>query len=235
MLPKVIMHNAVSVDGRFDWIEPDLGLFYGIVAGFKEDATLVGSETVLAAYAPGGSQGESDEVEDEAADDGPQASPGEAHRPDASLPLLAIPDSRGRLRVWGKMLREPYWRAGVALCSRATPPEYFTYLDGIGVDYIVTGDERVDMRAALEELASRFGVKVMRADCGGTLNGVLLRAGLVDEVSLVVDPSLVGGTSPRSVFQAPDLDSLAGVIKLELLGLKRLEGGTVWLHYRVIH
>ena len=62
----------------------------------------------------------------------------------ASLPLLAIPDSRGRLRVWGKLLREPYWRAGVALCSRATPPEYFTYLDGIGVDYIVTGDERVE-------------------------------------------------------------------------------------------
>lgn len=154
MLPRVIMHNAVSVDGRFDWIEPDLGLFYGIVAGFSEDATLVGSETVLAAYAPGGIQGESDEVEDEAPGAGP----------DASLPLLAIPDSRGRLRVWEK----------------------------------------------------------------------LLRAGLVDEVSLVVDPSLVGGTSPRSVFQAPDLDSPAGVIKLELLGMERLEGGTVWLHYRVI-
>ena len=74
----------------------------------------------------------------------------------------------------------------------------------------------------------------MRADCGGTLNGVLLRAGLVDEVSLVVDPALVGGTSPHSVFLAPDLESPAGVIKLELLGLKRLEGGTVWLHYRVI-
>jgi 2,5-diamino-6-(ribosylamino)-4(3H)-pyrimidinone 5'-phosphate reductase len=234
MLPKVIMHNAVSVDGRFDWIEPDLGLFYGIVAGFKEDATLVGSETVLAAYAPGGSQGESDEMEDEVADGGPEAPSGEARRPDASLPLLAIPDSRGRLRAWEKLLREPYWRAGVALCSNTTPPGYFTYLDGIGVDHIVAGEDRVDMRAALEELASRFGVKVMRADCGGTLNGVLLRAGLVDEVSLVVDPAMVGGTSARSVFLAPDLESPAGVIKLELLGLERLEGGTVWLHYRVI-
>ncbi len=53
MLPRVIMHNAVSVDGRLDWIEPDLGAFYGIAAGFGEDATLVGSETILSAYASG--------------------------------------------------------------------------------------------------------------------------------------------------------------------------------------
>jgi 2,5-diamino-6-(ribosylamino)-4(3H)-pyrimidinone 5'-phosphate reductase len=222
MLPKVILHNALSVDGRFDWIEPDLGVFYTIAAAFKEDATLAGSETMLTAYPVERAESGEEELEPR----GIEAS--------KDLPLLVVPDSRGRLRFWRKLLREPFWRAGVALCCRATPPDYLAYLDKIGVHHVTTGEDRVDMRAALEVLAERFGVKVLRADCGGTLNGVLLRAGLVDEVSLVIDPTLVGGTSPRSVFLAPDLESPAGVIPLELISLEKLEGGSAWLHYRVV-
>lgn len=222
MLPKLVLHNAVSADGRFDWIEPDLGAFYGIAERFREDATLAGSETMLTAYPA--EEAETGEEEMEPAE----------FEPSGSLPLLVVPDSRGHLRFWRKLLREPYWRGGVALCSRATPPDYLAYLEEIGVDHIVAGKDRVDMRAALEELAARFGVRVVRADCGGTLNGVLLRAGLVDEVSLVIDPVLVGGTSPNSVFLAPDLESSGGVIPLELIGLERLEGGSVWLHYAVM-
>ena len=222
MLPRVIMHNAVSVDGRFDWIEPDLGAFYGIAAGFGEDATLVGSETILAAYAA------------EQAESGEEPPEPDVFESAEGLPLLVVPDSRGRVRFWGRLLREPYWRAGVALCSGATPREHLEYLERAGVDLIVAGDDKVDMRAALEELAERFGVGVVRADCGGTLNGVLLRVGLVDEVSLIVDPTMVGGTSPRSLFIAPDLEEPGGTLPLELLGMERMEGGSVWLHYRVI-
>ena len=36
----------------------------------------------------------------------------------------------------------------------------------------------------------------MRVDSGGALNGALLRAGLVDEISLLVHPVLVGD-APR--------------------------------------
>ena len=37
----------------------------------------------------------------------------------------------------------------------------------------------------------------VRVDSGGALNGALLRAGLVDEVSLLVHPRIVGGDGPR--------------------------------------
>jgi len=52
MLPYVILHNAVSVDGRMDWITPDLEQFYGLTGEFEEDATLAGCETMLKAYSP---------------------------------------------------------------------------------------------------------------------------------------------------------------------------------------
>lgn len=64
--------------------------------------------------------------------------------------------------------------------------EYIGYLEREGIDAIVTGEERVDLRAALEELADRYGVRTVRMDSGGTLNAALLRAGLVDELSVLV-------------------------------------------------
>ena len=47
MKPHVVMYNAVSLDSRFDWFSPDIGLFYEQVHRWNEDATLVGSETLL--------------------------------------------------------------------------------------------------------------------------------------------------------------------------------------------
>ena len=45
MLPRVIIHNGISVDGRMDWFTGDLGLYYGLAALLNADAMLSGSET----------------------------------------------------------------------------------------------------------------------------------------------------------------------------------------------
>ena len=58
-----------------------------------------------------------------------------------------------------------------------------SYLQDLNIDCIIAGHERVDLRQGLEELNARYGIRIIRTDCGGILNGVLLRAGLVDEVS----------------------------------------------------
>ncbi|OQA13894.1 MAG: 5-amino-6-(5-phosphoribosylamino)uracil reductase [Chloroflexi bacterium ADurb.Bin360] len=91
----------------------------------------------------------------------------------------------------------------------------------------------MDLRAALEEVTARYGVAVIRTDSGGTLHGALLRAGLVDEVSVLLNPCLVGGISPRSTFVAPDLSSQEGAIPLRLLEVSNIEGDIIWLRYAV--
>jgi 2,5-diamino-6-(ribosylamino)-4(3H)-pyrimidinone 5'-phosphate reductase len=75
---------------------------------------------------------------------------------------------------------------------------------------------------------------VVRVDSGGILNGALLRAGLVDELSLLINPGLVGGTTPRSAFVAPDLTSAGGVINLRLTHMEKVRGDVVWLRYEVV-
>lgn len=43
----------------------------------------------------------------------------------------------------------------------------------------------------------------------------------------------VGGTTPRSLFVAPDLTTPDGAIPLRLVDVQRLRGDTVWLRYEI--
>jgi 2,5-diamino-6-(ribosylamino)-4(3H)-pyrimidinone 5'-phosphate reductase len=196
-------------------------LYYGIAAEWNVDAALIGSNTVLMS-------GEPVSKEDETAFEPMKAEANDTR------PMLVIADSKGRVRSWHDIKKWPYIREAVALCSRSTPKEYLEYLEKRHIGYIIAGEDQVDFKAALEELNQRYGVKKLRVDSGGTLNGVLLRAGLVDEVNLLIHPALVGGTSGHSMFRAPDLTSAEGVIGLKLKSSKKIKGGIVHLQYDVM-
>jgi 2,5-diamino-6-(ribosylamino)-4(3H)-pyrimidinone 5'-phosphate reductase len=219
MLPRVFMSNAVSVDGRTTGFPWDIGLYYEMVGRGKADAHLAGSDTLLSSAA--------EEVPAVREDDKPPA-----ELPDDGRPLLVVPDSHGRIRNWHVLQSAPYWRGAVALCSRATPGDYLEYLNKRRIGYIIAGEEHVDMRVALEELNARYGVRLVHLDSGGTLNGVMLRAGLVDEVHVLVHPCLVGGR-PSSIFRSQDAGSPETPIRLELVKYEELRDGIVWLQYAV--
>jgi hypothetical protein len=38
LLPRIILHNVVSLDGRMDWFTPGVGLFYELASRWQEDA-----------------------------------------------------------------------------------------------------------------------------------------------------------------------------------------------------
>ncbi len=223
MLPRVVLFNAVSLDGRIDGFPLDICQFYELAAHWKEDAALAGADTILLP-----TELENVPEEDERAFEPPQKNPND-HRA-----LLVVPDSRGRVRCWHYLKALPYWRGFISLCSSTTPKEHLDYLKKRYVECIIAGDDHVDMRAALEELNSRYGVKVVRVDSGGVLNGVLLRRGLVDEVSVLVYPSLVGGISSHSIFHFQDPTLPEEVIPLKLMHIERLKGDIVWLRYDIV-
>ncbi len=68
-------------------------------------------------------------------------------------------------------------------------------------------------------------MKTVRVDSGGKLNGELLRLGLVDEISLLVHPYLVGGQSPASMFRAADLVHEVGVLRARAAAVPQGEAG----------
>ena len=63
-------------------------------------------------------------------------------------------------------------------------------------DVLVCGEEKLDARAMLLELARR-GLRQVLCEGGPTLFGTLLEADCVDELCLTLSPQLEAGAAPR--------------------------------------
>jgi 2,5-diamino-6-(ribosylamino)-4(3H)-pyrimidinone 5'-phosphate reductase len=220
MNPKVIVYAATSVDSRTTGFPVDMGLFYSLAAQWGEKASLVGCDTLLRAPV---------EIPPDDGADMPES----ASNTEDPRPVLVVPDSRGRLRSWHFWRAQPFWKDWIALCTRATPPAHIAYLNRKGIRSLMAGDQHVDFAEAFRELATRFGIDTIRVDSGGTLNGVLLRAGLVDEVHLLVHPVLVGDAERPTFFQDPIVNRAEG-IALQFLRSEVHGEGNLLISYKVV-
>lgn len=121
----------------------------------------------------------------------------------------------------------------LALCSPSTPEDYSQYLKERRIGTIVTGENRIDMRAALEVLNRDYGVKVLRVDSGGTLNSVLLHADLVSEVSVLIHPFISGGKADPTLADPlkAGIDPLQ--VHLRFRSAEVVWDGIVWARYSV--
>jgi 2,5-diamino-6-(ribosylamino)-4(3H)-pyrimidinone 5'-phosphate reductase len=116
MLPKVIVHNAISLDGSIKGFEIDLGIYYGILSAYKPEAILVGSNTIIEA---------SDEIAPEEESDflKPDISHGDKR------PYWVIADTRGVLKGLLHYYRKmEYVKDIIILVSEKTPASYLEYL-----------------------------------------------------------------------------------------------------------
>jgi 2,5-diamino-6-(ribosylamino)-4(3H)-pyrimidinone 5'-phosphate reductase len=220
MLPRIILHTAVSLDGRITGFPADLELYYTLAAQYNPDAVLFGSATILAAPS----------LDAPAEHREMFAPPPGAPDP---RPLMIVADSRGRIRCWEKLKAWPYVRDFVALCSSSTPREYLEYLASCGIHQIIAGDRQVDMRHALEQVSGQFGVRTVRADSGGTFNSVLLSTGLVDTVSVLVHPCIAGGNPEPTLFDPLRAGIGTANVPLTLTSCQVQKNGIVWLQYAV--
>jgi 2,5-diamino-6-(ribosylamino)-4(3H)-pyrimidinone 5'-phosphate reductase len=222
MLPWVITFNATSLDGCITGFDADVNLYYQLASEIGADAVLMGSKTVLTGFnaKPG-------DVSEESQED---FQPREMNTQD-QRPLLVVPDSRGKIRIWSEVRRMPYIRDIIVLCSRSTPQEYLDFLDERFIPYMIVGYEQADLETALNELNLQFNVKMVRVDSGGELNGVLFQAGLVDEVHVLIHPILVG-IAEDSIYNM--VGSTMENIQLKLVNINNLEDGMVYLKYRIL-
>jgi 2,5-diamino-6-(ribosylamino)-4(3H)-pyrimidinone 5'-phosphate reductase len=148
---------------------------------------------------------------------------------------FTVVDGRGRVRWFYKEFPDAQWLGWhlLVLVCRATPPEYLAYLRREEIPYLVAGEARVDLPAALAALRGELGVTVLVSTAGGRLNGALLRAGLVDEVRVDLLPAVIGSQGASSLFEAPPLGPQEKPIRLELKSCAQTEGGVVSLRYSV--
>lgn len=216
MLPKVILHNSVSLDGSLTNFEANLPLHYSLARKFNADASLIGSNTVkVGAELFGGSV----PLEEESDFEKPKR--------DSSLPYWVIPDTKGALKgILHTCRRFEYCRDAIVLVSENSPRDYIEHLKERNYDYHLVGENRVDLKRALVLISEKYGVKTLLVDAGQILGNLLLNQGLVDEISLLVHPVVVGPKSYRMFDNANN-------VKLKFVRNEKHENGCVWLVYKV--
>ena len=104
-----------------------------------------------------------------------------------------------------------------------------------GVSYIFAGERELDLALALEILNRELGIERLLLEGGGKSNGSFLRAGLIDEISLAVCPAVDGARGGPYAFDSreDETDARAPLRLMTLESCEVLEGGAVWLRYRL--
>ena len=122
----------------------------------------------------------------------------------------------------------------LVILTEQVPDSHLAGLRADKVSYIFAGKTTIDLAAALETLNRELGIRHVMVEGGGGANGALLRAGLIDEISLVVSPVIDGSSGAPTVFNSGDKDlGPAPIERMVLASHQILDGGAVWLRYKL--
>ena len=247
--PRVIMHSVVSVDGRLTTAPGVLLLFgdprWSAVAGDSSDVYA----RLMADYQPTALL----EEQRIAGTGGRSAGAAAALRGRRRRTVLGLSagvgcgragpqvvhevvSGRGRVRGWMKEYPGEEWAGWhlLVLVCRSTPPDYLAYLQSEGLPYLVAGTERVDLAAALGELADRLGGGNGRLDGRGPVE----RGAAARRAGGRREPGRLPGDHRRhghpGLADGPALAPEEVPIKLALKDCAAQEGGHLWLRYDVV-
>lgn len=121
----------------------------------------------------------------------------------------------------------------IEILAEKVSDEYLQYLQDKKISYIFAGREIIDFKSALDQLFEGFGIKTLMLEGGGHINGSLLNAGLIDEISLLLLPLADGMPRTPTTFEVSDYLPKKGASTLQLTDVKKLKHDVVWLRYHV--
>jgi 2,5-diamino-6-(ribosylamino)-4(3H)-pyrimidinone 5'-phosphate reductase len=213
---RVVVNAATSADGKLSTREREQIEISG-PADFERvdrlraesDAVMVGVGTVVA-------DDPSLTVDD------PDLRERRQDRGEPENPARVVADSRIRTPPNARILDDS--AESYLLVSDTAPGDFITQMEDSGATVIAAGEDRVDLPAAFEKLDAE-GIDQLMVEGGGELIFSLFEAELVDELSVFVGPTIIGGRD------APTLADGDGFVEkfpeLSLETVEQLDGGVV--------
>src|SRR3954468_11100230 len=232
MRPEIICHMVSSIDGRLlaDRFSPPAAGVDGarlrrhydeVYRGFSADGWLVGRVT-MEEFAHGTARTPAVIPHD----------PRTTHVADRKDRDVAVAiDPHGKLHYGQDNALGDHV---IAVLGEQVSDAYLAELREDGVSYLFAGPDGGDLHLALRTLGETFNIKRLALQGGGRINGSFLKAGLIDEFSVLVQPAVDGLAGVPSIVEYdgnPDERPAAGQ-SLRHLSPETLGAGVVGLRCR---
>ena len=222
MNPRIICHMMSSLDGRTilsRWGQsPNTAEYEATAATFGAQAWMCGRVTM-----------EKDFTKGLAPDLQPVSPP--LDRQDfvadhgAASFAIAV-DARGKLGWKSAFIDDDHL---ISVLTEQVSDDYLAYLRRLGVSYLFGGRQELDFALVREKLGRLFPIQTILLEGGGHLNGSLLTAGLIDELSLLLYPVVDGAATSAALFEAGPAPGPAAPARL--LSAEPRADGILWLRY----
>ena len=228
--PYIICHMTTSLDGKVTGkflsapeCEKATEAYYQLNRDYKADAFACGRVTMESSFT-GGWYPDLSEYE-------PAYSPMDYLVDDIGDFFAVAFDPHGRLgwksnRIIDADENPGYDKAQIIeVLTHQVSGRYLTYLQSMGIPYIFAGNTEIDIEEALFKLKAYFGTNKLLLEGGSILNGAFQRAGVIDELSLVV-ASIVADAEDKPLF-------MDGAMENYSLEDVQYRNGSLWLNYKV--
>jgi riboflavin biosynthesis pyrimidine reductase len=120
----------------------------------------------------------------------------------------------------------------VAILTEKVPASYLAALQSRQVSYLFAGCDDIDLAILLDKLARKLQIKTLLLEGGGKINGAMLSAGLIDELSILIAPVTDGSIGTPTVFDiVAGSERSSSSMRWALAGIESRADGVVWLRY----
>ncbi|MXN90509.1 deaminase [Flavobacterium sp. Sd200] len=136
-------------------------------------------------------------------------------------------DASGKL---GWETNEIYGDHIIEVLTEQVSDSYLYYLQQKEISYIFGGAKSIDFKLVLQQLYELFSIEKLMLEGGGHINGAMLEAGLIDELSLILLPIADATANTPTIFEHLKNDTIA--VPLKLKTVEPLQNGALWLRYK---
>jgi 2,5-diamino-6-(ribosylamino)-4(3H)-pyrimidinone 5'-phosphate reductase len=122
----------------------------------------------------------------------------------------------------------------IVALSESVPAAYLAYLRRKGISYLFAGRStaELNLRTVVTKLREKFGVTRLLVEGGGKTTGAFLRAGLIDEMSLLITPVADGRMDEPALFDTEGNRGTKALANVRILSVRKIGGGMFWLKAR---
>ncbi len=230
--PYIICHMVTSIDGKVtgDFLglsEKATDVYYQLNRDYKADGYACGRVTMQGSFA-GDYYPDLTKYSPITHDDGRKMD----YIVDDMTGFYAVAfDPHGRIGWKSNLIHDPDGDPGydkaqiIEVLTEQVDERYLGYLESLGIPYIFAGETEIDIELALVKLKNIVGINTLLLEGGSILDGAFAEAEVIDELSLVVSPT-VSDTMEKPLFMKSKTSAYT------LAAVKQYDGGVLWLNYK---